>query len=266
MVCLSHKGTPQMSLREENISYWNQRAEGYAQINHDQFGNSRGAAWLAALEEPLLASFPDLQPGDVSVLDVGCGPGLFSILLALRGYRVTAVDYTPNMLERASALAASHGCHVKVVAADAEQLPFADESFNAVVSRNLTWNLPHPREAYAEWHRVLAPSGIIVNFDANWYLHLFDEQARLAYERDRARTREAGLTEECEIAGFEKMEAIAREVPLSPVERPRWDLDVLSDLNMSAHADTSIWQRVWNEEERINFASTPLFRITAAKL
>lgn len=254
-----------VDLKTVNITYWNQRAEGYARINHDQFGSERRVEWLSALEEPLRAAFPELQPSEVRVLDVGCGPGLFSLLLALQGYRVTGADYTPNMLARARENTVKHGCSIDFVEADAEHLPFADEAFHAVVSRNLTWNLPHPREAYAEWARVLKPGGVLVNFDANWYRHLFYEDARQAYEADRMRTREAGIEEECEIAGFEDMEAIARQVPLSLEERPGWDVRVLRELGMRPEVDAGIWRRVWNDDEQVNFASTPLFRIVAKK-
>ena len=254
-----------MDIKADNISYWNQRAEGYAQINHAQFSNGRGKAWLRALQEPLCHAFPDRAPEDIRVLDIGCGPGLFSVLLALQGYDVTAVDYTPNMLAHARENARMRGCEFELVEADAEHLPFADGTFDAIVSRNLTWNLPHPDAAYAEWNRVLAHGGIIVNFDANWYLHLFDESAKAAYERDRVTTREAGAEEECEIEGYERMDDIARQMPLSPIERPAWDLRTFDELGMSTQTDETIWQDVWNEEEKLNFASTPLFRLVATK-
>ena len=40
----------------------------------------------------------------------------------------------------------------------------------------------HPDRAYYEWMRVLKPGGVLLNFDANWYHHLFDEEKRAAYE------------------------------------------------------------------------------------
>jgi ubiquinone/menaquinone biosynthesis C-methylase UbiE len=254
-----------LDIKHENIAYWNQRAESYSEINQEQLQNGRGIAWLAALEEPLEAAFPDKEPSDLRILDIGCGPGLFSILLAREGYRMTAADYTPNMLEEARENAAELVGRIAFVEADAENLPFEDGSFDAIVTRNVTWNLPHPCDAYTEWSRVLAPGGTIVNFDANWYHYLFDEAAERAYEEDRLRTQEAGLREECEIPGFEKMEVIAREVPLSPIDRPAWDTQYLRELGMDVEVDEDIWQRVWDEEEKVNFASTPLFRIVARK-
>ena len=256
-----------MDIKRENIAYWNNRAESYSVINQEQMHNGRGSAWLAALVEPLQAAFPGNDASELRVLDIGCGPGLFSILLAGQGYRLTAADYTPNMLEEAreNASAAGMADRIAFVEADAEALPFADCSFDAVVSRNVTWNLPHPCDAYAEWKRVLAPGGVLINFDAAWYRHLFDEAAEQAYEEDRLNTQEAGMREECEIPGFEKMEEIAREIPLSPIDRPAWDRQFLGDLGMDVDIDESIWQRVWDPEEKVNFASTPQFRIVARK-
>ena len=51
---------------------------------------------------------------------------------------------------------------------DAENLYFADNTFDVVISRNLTWTLPNPQKAYSEWYRVLKPQGILLNFDADY--------------------------------------------------------------------------------------------------
>ncbi len=61
------------------------------------------------------------------------------------------------------------------------------------------------------------------------------------------------------------MEDIARRVPLSNIRRPEWDLALLQGLGLRAEADEQIWQRVWSEEEKLNFSSTPLFLVRAAK-
>ena len=148
---------------------------------------------------------------------------------------------------------------------NAEALDFADESFDVVVSRNLTWNLPHPGKAYAEWARVLKPGGLLLNFDANWYAYLFDGEAQAAYERDRANSAEQGVWDQNVGENFDVMEDIARRVPLSNIRRPDWDLALLQGLGLQAEADEQIWQRVWSEEERLNFSSTPLFLVRAKK-
>lgn len=62
---------------------------------------------------------------------------------------------------------------------DAQHLQFADESFDAIVSRNVLWNLEDPAMAYREMYRVLRPGGTILVEDGNMYLYLYDE----AYEK-----------------------------------------------------------------------------------
>ena len=148
---------------------------------------------------------------------------------------------------------------------DAQSLEFSDGSFDLVVSRNLTWDLPDPAKAYAEWARVLADGGMMLIFDANWYAYLFDEKAREAYERDRINSAEIGVADQNVGENFDVMEDIARRLPLSGISRPEWDLMQLAACGLSAESDEDIWQRVWSEEEKINFSSTPLFLVKACR-
>ena len=50
---------------------------------------------------------------------------------------------------------------IRFLEGSAEALDFEDEAFDVVLSRSLTWNLPHPDKAYAEWTRVLKPGGLL---------------------------------------------------------------------------------------------------------
>ena len=256
------------TILEENRSYWSGRAAGYSAVNRWELSTAQRQKWKDCLREELVRQFPARTMDALRVLEVGTGPGFFAILLCELGCNVTAVDLTPAMLAEAKKNAGELAGKICWMEMNAEALTFADASFDAVVSRNLTWNLPHPDAAYAEWARVLKPGGLLLNFDANWYAYLFDEKAQAAYEQDRRNSAEQGVRDqnlESEGEHFDVMEDIARRVPLSQLRRPAWDLARLHALGLRARADEQIWQRVWSEEERLNFASTPMFLIIARK-
>ena len=109
---------------------------------------------------------------------------------------------------------------------------------------------------------------MLLNFDANWYAYLFDEDAHAAWDRDRRSSAERGVWDqnvEAEGERFDVMEEIARRVPLSKIVRPVWDLQQLASLGLKAGADETVWKRVWSEEETISFASTPMFLVRGRK-
>ena len=255
----------QQTILSENKSYWTSRAASYSEVNQLELSTRQRQKWSECLHAEIARQFPDCAPESLRVLEVGTGPGFFAILLCEPGYDVTAIDLTPAMLEEAKKNAGELAGEICWMEMNAEALDFADESFDVVVSRNLTWNLPHPERAYAEWTRVLKPGGLLLNFDANWYAYLFDGEAQAAYERDRANSAEQGVWDQNVGENFDVMEDIARRVPLSNIRRPAWDLTLLRGLGLHAEVDEQIWQRVWSEEEKLNFSSTPLFLIRAVK-
>ena len=255
----------QQTILSENKSYWTGRAASYSEVNQLELSTRQRQKWSDCLHAEIARQFPDCAPESLRVLEVGTGPGFFAILLCELGYDVTAIDLTPAMLEEAKKNAGELAGEICWMEMNAEALDFADESFDVVVSRNLTWNLPHPDKAYAEWERVLKPGGLLLNFDANWYAYLFDGEAQAAYERDRANSAEQGVWDQNVGENFDVMEDIARRVPLSNIRRPEWDLTLLQGLGLRAEADEQIWQRVWSEEEKLNFASTPLFMVRALR-
>ena len=254
-----------VSILEENRTYWTSRASGYSEVNRLELSTAQRERWKACLREELARNFPDRPFSALQVLEVGTGPGFFAILLRELGCAVTAIDLTPAMLAEAKENAGALADEIRFLEMNAEQPAFADESFDAVISRNLTWNLPHPDRAYTEWVRVLRPGGLLLNFDANWYAYLFDEKAQAAYERDRANSARQGVGDQNVGENFDVMEDIARRVPLSAIRRPAWDLALLRGVGLNAEADGDVWQRVWSEEEKLNFASTPLFLVRGRK-
>ena len=249
----------------ENRAYWTQRAPSYSEVNREELATDQREIWKHTLTERISTHFPDKAPGEIRVLEVGTGPGFFAILLAEAGYRVTAIDLTPSMLEEARINAGWLCSSIDFLEMNAQTLAFEDEQFDVILSRNVTWNLPDPEQAYAEWARVLKHDGLMMVFDANWYHYLFDNDARDAYEQDRENSQEAGFDDLNVGDNFDRMEQIAREIPLSRAQRPAWDIETLANLGLSAEADTRIWERVWSRQEKINFASTPMFLVCGNK-
>ena len=253
------------TILSENKSYWTGRAASYSEVNQLELATQQRQKWSACLHAEITRQFPDNAPDSLRVLEVGTGPGFFAILLREKSYDVTAIDLTPAMLTEAKKNAGELAGKIRWMKMNAEALDFADASFDVVVSRNLTWNLPHPDKAYAEWARVLKPGGLLLNFDANWYAYLFDDEAQAAYDRDRVNSAERGVWDQNVGENFDVMEDIARRVPLSSIRRPDWDLVQLRGLGLQAEADEQTWQRIWSEEEKLNFSSTPLFLVRAKK-
>ena len=256
----------EQELLQEIASYWGTRAEGYSEVNEKELAGSQREAWLHVLEE----QFPEKKKEEMKILDIGTGPGFFPMILSEAGYTVTAVDYTEEMLEKAKENLGKYTKYglerVTLQRMDAQNLEFADETFDVVISRNLTWNLEKPEQAYQEWMRVLKPGGVLLNFDANWYGYLYDEEKKEAYEADRKKVEEQQLDDHYLCTDIDRMENIARQVPLSAMERPAWDTKVLESLGgCSIQTDSEIWKRVWSEEERLNYASTPMFLVRAEK-
>lgn len=254
----------EQELLQEIASYWGTRAEGDSEVNEKELAGSQREAWLHVLEE----QFPEKE--EMKILDIGTGPGFFPMILSEAGYTVTAVDYTEEMLEKAKENLGKYTKYglerVTLQRMDAQNLEFADETFDVVISRNLTWNLEKPEQAYQEWMRVLKPGGVLLNFDANWYGYLYDEEKKEAYEADRKKVEEQQLDDHYLCTDIDRMENIARQVPLSAMERPAWDTKVLESLGVcSIQTDSEIWKRVWSEEERLNYASTPMFLVRAEK-
>ena len=141
-----------------------------------------GRAWAEDLDYPLeLANVPNsaaesfagvanpfslgsIEPGE-RVLDLGSGAGTDSFVAAqmvgLAG-SVTGIDMTPEMLEKARASAAEMGVdNVTFIAADAERLPFDDDSFDVVISNGVIDMIPDKDAVFSESFRVLVPGGRI---------------------------------------------------------------------------------------------------------
>ena len=132
--------------------YWTRRAPSYTDVINKNLSDGWDQVWA----EELISHFP-AHDGALRVLDIGTGPGFYAIILARRGYCVTAIDYSEGMLSEAMHNAGELADSIEFLHMDAQNLEFADDSFDVIVTRNLTWNLPSPIRAYEEWRRVLRP-------------------------------------------------------------------------------------------------------------
>lgn len=196
-------------------SYWNLRAEGFSLSNIEQLRSDAKQPWLEALRR-----FAP-RPGPLRCLDVGCGPGFLAILLAKDGHEVHAVDYSENMIEQAVRNAEAERADIAFERMDAQRLAFEEASFDFVVTRNLSWNLELPEQAYAEWLRVLKPGGRLLNFDGNHFLHHYDTAYR-AYRESGAYV-DPHKKEQLQGVDLSIIDRISKDLPLSRVERPAWD-------------------------------------------
>ena len=107
----------------------------------------------------------DLRAGE-RVLDVAAGNGNATLAAARRWTDVTSTDYVPTLLERGRARASAEGLPVQFEQADAENLPYADESFDVVLSTFGVMFTPDQKKAAAEMARVCKQGGRIGL--ANW--------------------------------------------------------------------------------------------------
>jgi SAM-dependent methyltransferase len=109
---------------------------------------------------PRLVEACDIPPG-ARVLDVAAGTGNASLPAAAGGARVTASDLTPELLEEGRRRAEADGLELEWAEADAEHLPFDDESFDVVMSAIGVMFAPHHQDAADELVRVCRPGGTI---------------------------------------------------------------------------------------------------------
>ncbi len=131
---------------------------------------------LPALEEPHVRN----ALGDVrhlDVLDLGCGTGRHTAWLAAAGARVTGVDFSHEMLERARRKVTDTDVHV-IVHDLHEPLPLEDTSFDAVVSGLVLEHIRDPRAFFKEAHRVLKPGARAVVSAMHPAMFLRDSRAR----------------------------------------------------------------------------------------
>lgn len=247
--------------------YWDKRSETYSTNTRNELDTKTRDAWADVLKTHI----PAFGQATLRVLDIGCGPGFFSILCAENGCLVDAIDGSTDMLAQATANAQRYEettGRIRFHQGDVQALDFMDNTFDTIVTRNVTWTLPDPHAAYAEWHRVLKPGGRLLNFDANWYSYLVDHDTDLQRQMDQRDIRMLGRAEDARAseAQCSHCEQIALRMPLTYCNRPSWDVCTLGNIGFAEIAiHDEISQTVWTPQEQAFYRSCPLFMIVGTK-
>lgn len=118
-------------------------------------------AWQAML-------LPLLPPPPARVVDLGCGTGSLSSLLADEGHDVVGIDFAEQMVRRATSKAAAAGLGVGFAQADVEHPPLSDASVDAVLGRHILWATTNAEAALHRWIRLLRPSGVLILIEGRW--------------------------------------------------------------------------------------------------
>lgn len=102
-------------------------------------------------------------PPDAYILELGCGPGRLwgqNLDRLPAGWKVTLGDLSPGMVEQARQNLATSGHPFAFEQFDAQAVPYADGSFDAVIAGHMLFHIPDREKTYAEVKRVLKPSGL----------------------------------------------------------------------------------------------------------
>ena len=109
-----------------------------------------------------------MPPPPARVVDLGCGTGSLSVLLAQQGYQVHGLDLSQAMVAAATAKAEAAGVPADFERGDAGNPPLPAGSRDVVLARHVLWALPDPDSALARWIALLAPGGRLVLIEGRW--------------------------------------------------------------------------------------------------
>lgn len=233
-----------MNLNRRIENYWDERSKDFSKSRRLELDGVDGVAWLNILKKNL--------PGGklLKILDVGTGAGFFAAILSKLGHKVIGVDMSTKMLGEAKKNLHELKLNAEFKHMNAQALDFDDETFDAVVTRNLTWTLPDVKAAYREWYRVLKVGGVLMNFDSD-----YGEKNFSGDFYTQTKVTDVQLSE---------CDAIKNSLSISKRRRPMWDAGFLEEINFSVHLDEDISHAV-HKDKRCDYDSVPLFAIRAVK-
>ena len=240
-----------MNLVDRIENYWSKRSNDFFDLRIEELKSDKRQLW----QDEIISNLPDKE--HLKILDVGCGPGFFSVILASLGHDVIGIDLTESMIQKADEIADMLDYNIDFRVMNAQELDFDDEEFDVVISRNLTWTLPDIEQAYKEWYRVLKKDGVLLNFDADYGKVCLEEEMKSLGEEHSHNMMDKSMVNECD--------AIKQELEISKRRRPMWDKKFLQDIGFGeCKTDCEISGRVYKIKDDF-YNPTPMFKVCAIK-
>jgi SAM-dependent methyltransferase len=144
-----------------NLASWEAESDGYQTRNSAQLNRWERLGWgIWDIPEDEVRALGDVR--GLAALELGCGAAQFGIRVARMGADVTGLDFSANQLRHAVVNIAATGTHLALVRASAEELPFADATFDLVFCDHGATSFTDPTATVPEVARVLRPGGRFV--------------------------------------------------------------------------------------------------------
>lgn len=233
-------------IKEKIVHYWSKRVENFSNLRIQELEGEKHLLWLSELKRYL----PDRT--GLKILDIGTGTGFLAFLLAAEGHHLTGIDLTEDMIQEAKRLSRVLELPAQFYVMDGENPDFPGGSFDAVITRNLTWSLPHLAQAYAQWRKLLKPQGVLINFDADYCR----EQPPENLPKDHAH-------KDLSSSMLQEYESIKDIIRPTQKPRPLWDRELLEKAGyQNISVDTGVWKRIYGQADQF-YNPTPIFTITA---
>lgn len=250
-----------MEMKDRINEYWSSRSKEFSYARRLDLTDEQHEIWLKVLKDNLP------NKNNIRALDLGTGAGFFAFLLDELGIEVVGIDYSQEMIDEANINKKELGKDkITFKRMDAMNLEFEDESFDFIITRNVTWTLPDPKKAYEEMVRVLKPNGRLLNFDANYgkaFKKMNDEDIHKAYENQTNSKYKKVLQSEEQM---KERNNFATSLYIADKNRPSWDLDVLLELGMRyVSADISDCNDIFTGHDTKEKHRSGMFKITAIK-
>lgn len=147
---------------QESREYWDNFAPSFdEEPDHGLRNPIILETWTAFLKE-------NIPFANGNILDIGCGTGSLSVVLAKLGHAVTGIDLSPSMIALAKEKAAAGGLQINFHVMDAAFPQLPNQKFDLIICRHLLWALPEPKQVIQRWIRLLHPKGRLFLIEGYW--------------------------------------------------------------------------------------------------